>query len=154
MRLGDLPSDSCDRNRERRGDLREATPPSPLSRTGKLGQEPALVVARPRSPGRGLRGAADLQRIAVANGQEFAHCIRGDWGNLDYADIMAGVDRVIAQGYIDSQRRAAGGSSHGGYMTCWLLGHTDRFKAIVTERVVSNFTSFWGTSDIGQTFGA
>lgn len=87
-------------------------------------------------------------------GQEFAHCIRADWGNLDYADIMAGVDHVIAQGYIDTERMAAGGASYGGYMTCWILGHTDRFKAVVTERVVSNFHSFWGTSDIGQTFGA
>jgi dipeptidyl aminopeptidase/acylaminoacyl peptidase len=86
-------------------------------------------------------------------GQEFAHCIRGDWGNLDYADIMAGIDYVITQGYVDPERLAAGGASYGGYMTCWLLGHTDRFKAIVTERVVSNFASFWGTSDIGQTFG-
>lgn len=87
-------------------------------------------------------------------GEEFAHCIRADWGNLDYADIMAGVDYVIAQGYVDPARMAAGGASYGGYMTCWILGHTDRFKAIVTERVVSNFNSFWGTSDIGQTFGA
>jgi dipeptidyl aminopeptidase/acylaminoacyl peptidase len=86
--------------------------------------------------------------------QEFAHCIRADWGNLDYDDIMAGVDHAIAQGYVDPERLAAGGASYGGYMTCWLLGHTDRFKAIVTERVVSNFVSFWGTSDIGQTFGA
>lgn len=87
-------------------------------------------------------------------GEEFAQCIRGDWGNLDYADIMAGVDHVVAQGYVDPERMAAGGASYGGYMTCWILGHTDRFRAIVTERVVSNFASFWGTSDIGQTFGA
>ncbi|MFN8539120.1 MAG: S9 family peptidase [Thermomicrobiales bacterium] len=87
-------------------------------------------------------------------GQDFAHCIRADWGNLDYADIMAGVDHVVAQGYVDADRMAAGGASYGGYMTCWILGHTDRFKAVVTERVVSNFNSFWGTSDIGQTFGA
>jgi dipeptidyl aminopeptidase/acylaminoacyl peptidase len=87
-------------------------------------------------------------------GEEFAQCIRADWGNLDYADIMAGVDHAIAQGYVDPQRLAAGGASYGGYMTCWLLGHTDRFKAIVTERVVSNLASFWGTSDIGPTFGA
>ncbi|HET8627274.1 MAG TPA: S9 family peptidase [Thermomicrobiales bacterium] len=87
-------------------------------------------------------------------GQDFAHAIRADWGNLDYQDIMAGVDYVIGQGCVDPERLAAGGASYGGYMTCWLLGHTDRFKAIVTERVVSNLSSFWGTSDIGQTFGA
>ncbi len=93
-------------------------------------------------------------RGSQGRGEEFATCIRGDWGNLDYADIMAGVDYVLGQGYIDPKRMAAGGASYGGYMTCWILGHTDRFAAIVTERVVSNFASFWGTSDIGPTFGA
>ncbi len=93
-------------------------------------------------------------RGSQGRGEEFATCIRGAWGGLDYADIMAGVDYVLGQGYIDPKRMAAGGASYGGYMTCWILGHTDRFAAIVTERVVSNFASFWGTSDIGPTFGA
>ena len=68
-------------------------------------------------------------------------------------DVMAAVDWAIAQGYIDENRLGITGGSYGGFMTLWMIGHTDRFKAAVTQRCVSNLHSFYGTSDIGFTFG-
>src|SRR5690606_33684553 len=71
----------------------------------------------------------------------------------DMPDVMAAVDHVVAQGYVDENRLGVTGGSYGGYMTLWVIGHTDRFKAAVTQRCVSNLYSFFGTSDIGWTFG-
>lgn len=86
-------------------------------------------------------------------GREFSLAVRGDWGRVDSLDIMAGVDAVIAQGYIDEQRLGVTGGSYGGFMTNWLLGHNDRFKAGVTDRCVSNLASMFGASDVGWNFG-
>jgi dipeptidyl aminopeptidase/acylaminoacyl peptidase len=61
---------------------------------------------------------------------------------------MAGVDTMIAKGYVDEQRMAITGGSYGGYMTAWIIGHTDRFKSAVSQRGVYNLTSFYGTSDV------
>jgi len=69
-------------------------------------------------------------------------------------DLMAAVDYVIEQGYVDPNRLGVTGGSYGGYMTNWVIGHTDRFKAAVTQRCVSDLYSFFGTSDIGFHFGA
>jgi dipeptidyl aminopeptidase/acylaminoacyl peptidase len=68
-------------------------------------------------------------------------------------DVMALVDYTIDQGYVDATRLGVTGGSYGGFMTNWIIGHTDRFKAAVTQRPVSNMHSFYGTSDIGSTFG-
>ena len=87
-------------------------------------------------------------------GEEFAACTRGSWGESDMPDVMAGVDTLIAKGYVDETRLGVTGGSYGGYLTNWIIGHTDRFRAAVTQRCVSNFVSFYGTSDIGVTFGA
>ncbi len=81
-------------------------------------------------------------------GQAFASCIDGDWGNLDYEDVMAGVDAVVARGNIDEGNIFAHGWSYGGYMACWLPTQTDRFKAICAGASVSNMLSGYGTSDI------
>ena len=85
-------------------------------------------------------------------GQEFVSACVGDWGGLDYQDIMAGVDEVIARGFIDTERMAVTGISYGGYMTNWVITHTDRFAGAITEMCVSNLLSFYGTSDIGTHF--
>ncbi len=66
---------------------------------------------------------------------------------------MAGVDALIARGYIDESRLGVTGGSYGGFMTNWLLGHNDRFKAGVTDRCVSNLASMFGASDVGWMFG-
>ncbi len=90
-----------------------------------------------------------------STGKEAAFTIanRSRWGEEDYRDIMAGVDAAIAaNAWIDPARLGVAGGSFGGFMTNWIVGHNDRFKAAVTMRCVSNLLSFFGTSDIGFTF--
>ena len=64
-------------------------------------------------------------------------------------DLMAAADFAISLGYVDKNRLGVTGGSYGGYMTNWVVTHTDRFKAAVTQRSVSNFASMFGTSDVG-----
>jgi dipeptidyl aminopeptidase/acylaminoacyl peptidase len=85
-------------------------------------------------------------------GEEHARAIHHRWGDRDYADVMAWADYVAALPYIDSERMGVTGGSYGGYMTAWIIGHTERFKAAVAQRVVSNAVSFWGSSDVGILF--
>jgi dipeptidyl aminopeptidase/acylaminoacyl peptidase len=82
-------------------------------------------------------------------GEAFADAIRSDWGHLDYKDLMRAVDQAVKLPFVDPARLGVCGGSYGGYMTNWIVGHTDRFKAAVTERCVSNLYSFYGTSDVG-----
>lgn len=84
-------------------------------------------------------------------GEPFTRDTHLRWGETDMPDVMAVVDHVIEQGYIDESRMGITGGSYGGYMTLWVIGHTDRFKAAVTQRCVSNLFSFYGTSDVGWT---
>ncbi|MFN5342082.1 MAG: S9 family peptidase [Roseiflexaceae bacterium] len=91
-------------------------------------------------------------RGSTGYGDAFITAINADWGNLDYQDLLAGVDYAVALGYADPQRLACGGLSAGGYQTCWLVTHDQRFKAAVAENPVTNLHSFYGTSDIGPTF--
>lgn len=86
-------------------------------------------------------------------GEEFTSCTRGTWGESDMPDVIAAVDALLAKGYVDESRMGITGGSYGGYLTNWIIGHTDRFRAAVTQRCVSDFVSFYGTSDIGFTFG-
>ena len=85
-------------------------------------------------------------------GERFCSEIAGGWGELDYQDLMAAVDVACARRDVDSDRLGVAGGSYGGYMTNWIVGHTDRFKAAVTMRCLSNFLSMYGTSDIGTWF--
>jgi dipeptidyl aminopeptidase/acylaminoacyl peptidase len=72
---------------------------------------------------------------------------------VDSLDILAGVDAAIARGCIDETRLGVTGGSYGGFMTNWLIGHVDRFKAAVTDRCVSNLASMYGASDVGWELG-
>jgi dipeptidyl aminopeptidase/acylaminoacyl peptidase len=85
-------------------------------------------------------------------GETHAKGIYGDWGSVDYADLMAWADYMEKQPYIDPKRMGVTGGSYGGYMTVWIIGHTQRFKAAATQRCVSNFVSMWGSSDFNWTF--
>jgi dipeptidyl aminopeptidase/acylaminoacyl peptidase len=80
-------------------------------------------------------------------GQAFTEQISGDWGGAVYEDLMKGVDHVIKQGYIDPARLGAAGGSYGGYMVNWIMGHTDRFKALVSHAGVYNLTSMYGATE-------
>ncbi|MBD8033888.1 MULTISPECIES: alpha/beta hydrolase family protein [Solibacillus] len=85
--------------------------------------------------------------------QEFVDGVRGNYGEGDYEDIMAGVDYALENyAWIDESRLGITGGSYGGFMTNWVVGHTNRFKAAVTQRSISNWISFYGVSDIGYYF--
>ncbi|MEO4054545.1 S9 family peptidase [Solibacillus sp. CAU 1738] len=85
--------------------------------------------------------------------QAFVDAVRGDYGGGDYEDIMAGLDYALANySWIDENRLGLTGGSYGGFMTNWAVGHTNRFKAAVTQRSISNWISFFGVSDIGYYF--
>jgi dipeptidyl aminopeptidase/acylaminoacyl peptidase len=86
-------------------------------------------------------------------GERFCAEIAGGWGELDYQDLMAAMDLIVQREDVDTGRLGVAGGSYGGYMTNWIVGHTDRFQAAVTMRCLSNFISFYGTSDIGPWFG-
>jgi len=86
--------------------------------------------------------------------EDFQAGLPGHYGEQDYADIMEAVDHVLKKfNFIDEEKLGVTGGSYGGYMTNWIITHTDRFKAAVTQRSISNWMSFFGTSDIGWTFG-
>ncbi|NDJ60439.1 MAG: S9 family peptidase [Chloroflexi bacterium] len=85
-------------------------------------------------------------------GDTFANQTHGAWGQLDYDDLMAGVDHAIARGLVDPDRMGCCGISGGGNLSCWIVGQTDRFKAAVPENPVTDWVSFYGTSDIGPWF--
>lgn len=85
-------------------------------------------------------------------GQKFVDAVRGDYGGNDYGDLMEGIEYAAELPWVDSERIGVTGGSYGGFMTNWMVGHTDRFKAAVTQRSISNWTSFYGVSDIGYYF--
>ncbi|HEX8099116.1 MAG TPA: S9 family peptidase [Actinomycetota bacterium] len=92
--------------------------------------------------------------------EEWARAIRGPsngegpgWGTVDYEDCMAVVDEAVKRfDFIDPDRLGVMGGSYGGYMTTWIIGHTDRFQAAISERAVNQFVSQWGSSDFGFDF--
>lgn len=78
--------------------------------------------------------------------------IRGKYGSIDYEDLMNFVDTVIEKYSIDTENIGVTGGSYGGFMTNWIVTHTDRFKCAVTQRSISNWISMYGVSDIGYYF--
>ncbi|MEZ5360371.1 MAG: S9 family peptidase [Candidatus Zixiibacteriota bacterium] len=88
-------------------------------------------------------------RGGQGRGETFAGTIVGDWGTIDYSDCMAAADYLEKLPYVNGKRMGVTGGSYGGYMTNWIVGHTNRFKAAVTQRSVVDLKSFFGSSDIG-----
>jgi dipeptidyl aminopeptidase/acylaminoacyl peptidase len=87
-------------------------------------------------------------------GEAFARSVIGDLGGGDFADVMAGLDEAQRRfDFIDPGRLGVMGGSYGGYLTSWTVGHTDRFRAACSERALNTWISFFGTSDIGHSFG-
>jgi dipeptidyl aminopeptidase/acylaminoacyl peptidase len=80
-------------------------------------------------------------------GEKHCKAIWGKWGTADYADLMAWTDYVAGKSYINRKRMGVTGGSYGGFMTNWIIGHTDRFRAAVTQRSISNMTSKYGSGD-------
>jgi len=81
-------------------------------------------------------------------GQKFREANRNDWGGMDWSDINAGIDKVIADGIADPARIGLMGWSYGGFMAAWAEGHSDRLKAISIGAPVVDLLSFHGTTDI------
>jgi dipeptidyl aminopeptidase/acylaminoacyl peptidase len=87
-------------------------------------------------------------RGSTGYGQKFERAIVNEWGGKDYIDVMNGVDAALKRyPWIDQNRMGVTGGSYGGFLTNWIVGHTDRFKAAVTLRSVTNFISDEGTRD-------
>lgn len=92
---------------------------------------------------RGGTGYGEAHTRAIAGGK---------WGTVDYQDLMCWADYMQKQPYIDQDRMGVTGGSYGGYMSTWIIGHTQRFKAAVVGRCVSNLVSLWGSSDFNWGF--
>ncbi len=88
-------------------------------------------------------------RGSAGYGEQFKKCIGWRWGTLDYQDVMKIADWLFRRPYVDRRRVGVTGGSYGGFMTNWIIGHTDRFRAAVTQRSCVDFISMYGTSDIG-----
>ncbi len=82
-------------------------------------------------------------------GEKHADTITNAWGTVDYEDCMAFADYMESKPYINKKRMGVTGGSYGGYMTNWIVGHTNRFAAAITQRSVVNLESMFGSSDIG-----
>lgn len=84
-------------------------------------------------------------------GNEFAD-IRGKYGTVDYDDLMKFTDVVLEKYPIDKEKIGVTGGSYGGFMTNWIIGHTDRFACAASQRSIANWFSKFGTTDIGYYF--
>ena len=96
---------------------------------------------------RGYVVLAPNPRGSTGFGQEFVEGVSRDWGGKPYTDIMNGVDMLAALPYVNGDRIGAAGASYGGYMINWILGHTTRFKALVSHDGVYNLESMYGATE-------
>ena len=98
------------------------------------------------SPGFGI--VAINPRGSFGYGQRFVDQISRDWGGKVYTDLMNGLDAALARNsWLDSTRMGAGGGSYGGYMTNWIAGHSNRFKALFTHAGVYNLENMYGATE-------
>jgi dipeptidyl aminopeptidase/acylaminoacyl peptidase len=105
----------------------------------------AVLYANPR----GSSGYAESWGRAIMGPGELGP----GWGSVDYEDLMAVVDTALDRyDFIDPERLGVLGGSYGGYMTSWIVSHTNRFKAAISERAVNNLVSMYGSSDVGWVF--
>src|SRR5579871_1318296 len=86
-------------------------------------------------------------RGSTTYGQEFGNIIQYHYPGDDFKDLMAGVDELIARGWVDPQKLGVTGGSGGGVLTNWVIGHTQRFKAAVAQRDIADWADFWYTAD-------
>jgi dipeptidyl aminopeptidase/acylaminoacyl peptidase len=89
-------------------------------------------------------------RGSTSYGQEFGNIIQYAYPGDDFKDLMAGVDELIARGWVDPEKLGVTGGSGGGVLTNWVIGHTDRFKAAVSQRSIADWAGFWYTADFSQ----
>jgi dipeptidyl aminopeptidase/acylaminoacyl peptidase len=86
-------------------------------------------------------------RGSTTYGQEFGNIIQYHYPGDDYKDLMFGVDELVKRNYIDAKRLGVTGGSGGGLLTNWVIGHTDRFAAAVSQRDIASWSDWWYTDD-------
>lgn len=86
-------------------------------------------------------------RGSISYGEAFCQSIQGDWGPREHDDVMCGVDYLVEQGWTREDQLFCTGFSQGGIMTNWAVGHTDRFRAAVSEHGMWDYVSAFGTDD-------
>ncbi len=97
------------------------------------------------------QGYAVLQpnyRGSSGYGQKFIDADRGDFGGGDMRDILTGIDELVRQKMVDPGRQFVYGTSYGGFLTCWLVGHTNQFRAAVAQNAVTDLGVMWGRGDL------
>jgi dipeptidyl aminopeptidase/acylaminoacyl peptidase len=87
-------------------------------------------------------------RGSAGYGKQFLDADRHDFGGGDMRDLLTGIDSLIADNLADPARQFVYGISYGGFMTCWLVGHTRQFSAAAAQNAVTDLNVMWGTSDI------
>ena len=97
------------------------------------------------SPGRATSSPAVNYHGSSGFGQKFLETITGRYGEKEFADIEAGTDYLLRQGYIDRTRLVATGGSYGGYMVAYMNGHTDRYQAYVCHAGCYDWVSMMAT---------
>jgi acylaminoacyl-peptidase len=98
--------------------------------------------------GSGISVLASNPRGSEGYGEAFNRANLGDWGDGPMADVIVGVDALIAEGLADPDRLGVTGGSYGGYLTNWIIGRTQRFKAALTARSVVDMSTLFMTGDI------
>ncbi len=81
-------------------------------------------------------------------GQKFIDADRGDFGGGDMRDILTGIGHLVKEGLVDSKRQFVYGVSYGGFMTSWLIGQTNQFRAAAPQNAVTDLNAMWGLSDL------
>lgn len=113
--------------------------------TGQVTPYPVQAMAA-----EGMAVLMPMPRGGAGYGEEGFRMITGSWGEGDYRDIMAGVDRMIAAGIADESRLGVMGASYGGFMTSWIVTQTDRFAAASTGASVNDLYDLYSLSDGGD----
>ena len=112
----------------------------------------------PHSPGQWLATAGYAvflpnPRGGTGHGREFSAAVVGDLGGAELSDILEGIDMLVAAGVADPDRLGITGPSHGGFMTAWAVGQTDRFKAALMNAGISDWGTIAGTGEYGAMDG-
>lgn len=87
-------------------------------------------------------------RGSTGYGRRFLNADRKDLGGGDMRDILTGIDHLVREGIVDPKRQFVYGVSYGGFMTSWLIGHTNQFRAAVPQNAVTDMNVMWGVGDL------
>jgi dipeptidyl aminopeptidase/acylaminoacyl peptidase len=86
-------------------------------------------------------------RGSTGYGQKFTDAITHHWGDLPFDDVMAYTDALGKKAYVDPHRICAAGASYGGYLINWIMGHTDRYRCLISHDSLFDLESFWGSTE-------